>query len=123
MPRNKPWSFAEQAAVCAAYWVLLRREMAGEPINKAEARRTVLPLLDDRSAGSYEMKMCNISAMRASRDETWIKGYKPLGNAQKSLVDAFEYVDKVAPATTDEDVMNNTLLSPAVAYRQALQED
>ena len=87
MATGKPWNEIEQQLIITAYLNMLNEELAGRKFNKAETRRTVLPLLAGRSAGSYEMKCCNISAALDSLGLKWIKGYKPLPGYQKSLKD------------------------------------
>lgn len=96
MTTGKPWTEREQRIIAAAYLVLLERErnVYGPAFVKAKMRRAVLPLLDGRSAGSYEMKMCNISAARHAAGRFWIEGYKPLGNAQKSLLEVLDSVGR-----------------------------
>jgi len=67
---------------------MLADDIAGRSYNKAEHRRALQPLLDDRSEGSIEFKHQNISAVLKGLGEIWITGYKPAFNFQMALVDA-----------------------------------
>lgn len=67
---------------------MLADDVAGRPYNKAAHRRQLLPLLNNRSAGSVEFKHQNISAVLKGLGEVWITGYKPAFNFQTSLVGA-----------------------------------
>ena len=67
---------------------MLADDIAGRSYKKAEHRRALQPLLDDRSEGSIEFKHQNISAVLKGLGEIWIPGYKPAFNFQMSLVDA-----------------------------------
>jgi len=89
---RKNWTDQENANICAAYFYILERELRGEKVNKSMVRKNCLAFLNDRSAGSYEMKMCNISAYLDRIHAPFIKGYKPRGHAQKSLETAINAV-------------------------------
>ena len=67
---------------------MLARDIVGEPYSKAEHRRALLPLLQNRSEGSVEFKHQNISAVLKGLGESWIFGYKPAFNFQMTLADA-----------------------------------
>jgi len=94
MVTGKAWTPEEVQIICMAYAKMLIMEQNTPPIkfNKSQIRREILPQLDGRSAGSYEMKCCNISAALAKRGFVWIKGYKPLKGYQaileKAIIDA-----------------------------------
>ena len=84
--KRRNWTEHEQRIICRAWLYLLDEQRAGRKINKAALCRTTLPLLNDRSRGSYELKMMNVSAAAAALGWTeTVKGYKPAGHAQKSL--------------------------------------
>jgi len=85
MATSKPWTDDEQRTICKAYAAMLVCEENGQPFNKAAIRRAILPELDGRSAGSYELKMCNISAALDKWARPYIKGYKPLAGYQRTL--------------------------------------
>lgn len=55
------WSDFENDAVVAAYFSMLSDELSGRRYNKAAQNRTLQDQID-RSRGSIEFKMCNISA-------------------------------------------------------------
>ena len=83
-----PWTDSENDLVVADYFAMLAADCAGKPYSKADHRRALLPLLDQRSEGSVEFKHQNISAVLKGLGEDWIPGYKPAFNFQGSLVDA-----------------------------------
>ena len=80
------WKDQDIAVLLSTYVYMRRIESTGVRVNKAQLRRDALAQLQDvRSAGSYEMKMCNISAAMIACGQPIVNGYKPLGHAQKSL--------------------------------------
>lgn len=85
---NGAWTDKENDLIVADYFAMLADDIAGRPYNKAERRRALLPQLNDRSAGSIELKHQNISAVLKGLGEDWIPGYKPAFNFQITLVDA-----------------------------------
>ena len=90
--KRRNWTEEEQRIICRAYLALLEWEKQGRKANKAALCRATLPLLDDRSRGSYELKMMNVSAAMLSihPDLPTVTGYKPYGHAQKSLKDILQ---------------------------------
>ena len=83
------WTDDENRVIARAYLNMLRAELAGAKYNKAATRRAGLEQMaatrDDgraRSAGSWEMKCCNISAVLDRAGLRYIRGYKPLGHGQ-----------------------------------------
>src|SRR5438552_12974919 len=92
MPED--WTTAENEAIVRAYFSMLRDEQLGNPVNKAAHRRSLLPLLNNRSTKSIEYKHRNISAVLAATNRPYIEGYLPATNFQGSLADAIEvFVD------------------------------
>ena len=85
---NGPWTDEENDLIVADYFAMLAEDIAGHRYNKAEHRRALLPLLNQRSEGSVEFKHQNISAVLKGLGEDWIPGYKPAFNFQVTLVDA-----------------------------------
>lgn len=85
---NAPWTDAENDLIVADYFAMLKNDLVKETYNKAQHRRTLMPLLNGRSEGSIEFKHQNISAVLKSLGETWIMGYKPAFNFQMKLVNA-----------------------------------
>ena len=80
-----PWTNHEVELIIADYFQMFTDESSGFPVNKAEHRRYLLPLLINRSAGSIEFKHQNISAVLINLGQPYIKGYKPRFNYQKLL--------------------------------------
>ncbi|HKK84524.1 MAG TPA: hypothetical protein VJ942_03275, partial [Roseovarius sp.] len=74
---SQAWTDAENDLIVADYFAMLADDVAGRPYKKAEHRRQLLPLLNNRSAGSVEFKHQNISAVLKGLGEVWITGYKP----------------------------------------------
>ena len=85
---NGPWTDEENDLIVADYFAMLAEDMAGRPYNKAQHRRSLMPLLRSRTEGSIEFKNQNISAVLKGLGEDWIPGYKPAFNFQMTLVDA-----------------------------------
>ena len=86
--KRRNWTPAEQNTVIQVYYWMLRQQAEGRKFNKAAAGREVIPKLDNRSKGSYEAKLMNISAVMQAHGLPMVKGYAPLGHSQKSLTDA-----------------------------------
>lgn len=82
-----PWRDGENDLIVADYFAMLKAELSGRKINKAEHRRHLQHLIG-RAEGSIEYKHQNISAVLVGMGETWINGYKPAYNYQGSLEDA-----------------------------------
>lgn len=119
MSNPTAWSSDEVELIVADYFAMLRQEMAGERVNKAEHNRRLQARLNNRSSGSIEFKHANITAALLSiGDYPGIDGYKPRWNYQASLEKAIlEYlagepdfyaevaqspvVDPVEPVATD----------------------
>lgn len=85
MTTGKAWTPEELEIIVRAYLDMLLEEVEGRKFNKSAIRRAVLPQLDGRSAGSYEMKCCNISAAARDMGYKWISGYKPLPGYQRAI--------------------------------------
>jgi len=85
---NGPWTDEENDLIVADYFAMLAEDMAGRSYNKAQHRRSLMPLLRSRTEGSIEFKHQNISAVLKGLGEDWIPGYKPAFNFQMTLVDA-----------------------------------
>lgn len=84
------WSRLEVEATVSDYLEMLEAEIRGEPYVKAEHRRALQPLLDDRSEGAIEYKHQNISAVLIDLGYPYIAGYKPAFNYQQLLFDVVE---------------------------------
>lgn len=79
------WSKVEVELIVADYFQMLSDELIGKPYVKAEHRKKLLSLLNNRSDGSIEFKHQNISAVLISLGQPYIKGYLPRFNYQKIL--------------------------------------
>jgi hypothetical protein len=81
------WSRVEVEATVASYFAMLHEELSGKRYNKAEYRRKLAPLLDNRSEQSIEFKFANISAVLIELQFPYVPGYKPRSNYQGLLFD------------------------------------
>ncbi|WP_156393057.1 HNH endonuclease signature motif containing protein [Rhizobium sp. Root1220] len=81
-PENsRDWTDAELFACVVAYRDLQMEEQAGVRVNKTEKRNSVLrDALSSRSAGAYEFRMANISAVLEELGLQTLNGYLPRGN-------------------------------------------
>jgi hypothetical protein len=82
------WSNTEVQLIIADYFNMLSAELKGEAYSKAEHRRALKPLLQNRSDSSVEYKHQNISAVLIELGQPYIKGYIPRFNYQAILKDA-----------------------------------
>ena len=81
------WSKIEVALIIADYFDMLIKELNRIPYKKADHRRQILPLLNNRSEGSIEFKHQNISAILINLGRPYIIGYLPRYNYQNLLED------------------------------------
>lgn len=89
------WTAIECELIVADYFKMLSLELAGKSFNKAEHRRQLQPLLNNRSGGSIEFKHQNISAVLIRLGRPYIKGYLPRYNAQSLLAEkVIEYLSE-----------------------------
>lgn len=87
------WSNEEVELIVADYFQMLSLELANKPYSKAQHRRQLLPLLNNRSEGSIEFKHQNISAVLIKLGQPYIKGYLPRLNVQSLLIEkVIEYL-------------------------------
>ena len=82
--RPQPWTDDELKHLVKAYCAMLALEVAGEKYSKAE-HNLKLQTQINRSRGSIEMKMMNVSAVLVEMKRRFIKGYKPYPNYQSAL--------------------------------------
>lgn len=88
------WAREEVEATVGDYFSMLRDELAGIPVNKAQHNERLRPLLRGRSKGSVEFKHANISAVLTLYGYPYIDGYKPRFNFQALLEQVvLEYLD------------------------------
>lgn len=78
------WSRKEVDLVVDAYFTMLRLELGGESYSKAGIRRQLMTQIQ-RSEGSIEFKMANVSAALIEVGGIPIEGYKPRRNIQHLL--------------------------------------
>jgi hypothetical protein len=97
----KDWAFNEVTAIVNDYFDMLKKELMGIDYVKAEHRRNVAKLLNDRSEGSIEFKHQNISAVLIEMGLPYISGYKPRGNYQQLLKEEVENYLSVHPELDD----------------------
>ena len=76
---RKAWTDEENMKVLALYFSFLDYQRNGEKYQKAAPVRAMAESLE-RSKGSIECKLMNISAIRAEHNGEIVKGYKPLSN-------------------------------------------
>ncbi|MFT3705685.1 MAG: DUF3883 domain-containing protein [Agriterribacter sp.] len=84
---NTDWSEEEVRLIVEDYFKMLSLEIDNNQYNKSQHRRTLLPLLNERSPGAVEFKHQNISAALIKMGLPFIKGYKPLFNYQKEIIE------------------------------------
>lgn len=96
---------------------MLTLELNGQAYNKTRHREALLPKLDGRSAASIEQKHRNISAVMRALGYPWIRGYKPLANFQKLLIEAVEaqlkarpQLDMAARAAVEQPAVSPTVM-------------
>lgn len=112
---NKDWSNVEVELIVADYFSMLIDEIKGVLINKAEHRRVLIPLLNNRSKGSVEFKHQNISAVLRKFGLPYIRGYKPLLNYQSILEDGVrDYLGLNQSIERIFEDFAETVLSPSI---------
>lgn len=79
------WTEREVELIVSDYFNMLAAELTAQIYSKAEHRRSLLPLLNNRSEGSIEFKHQNISAVLINLGQLYIRGYLPRFNYQKNL--------------------------------------
>ena len=88
--KRRNWSRYEVEATVASYLDMLVLEREGLPYNKAERRRALQALLEQRSERAIEDKHQNISAVLIELGLPYISGYKPLFNYQGLVKEVVE---------------------------------
>jgi 5-methylcytosine-specific restriction protein A len=95
---GQPWTESELRGCVATYKSLLEEELAGGRPNKSLARRAALAsFLSQRSAGSYEFRMQNISALLEELGLPRIKGYLPRWNVGTTRVNLVRLINEYFP--------------------------
>ncbi|MDR6820237.1 hypothetical protein J2X76_005434 [Neorhizobium sp. 2083] len=88
MPKDDDldWTDNELRSAVRAYFQMLDLELREEPYVKAEFRRQLIGReLLNRTDGSVEFRMQNISSVLQKLGEPWIKGYKPAEHVGPSV--------------------------------------
>lgn len=89
--KGKPWNIDEQRAVCFAWSIMELATEQGIKFNKSAIRRELIAgPLANRSNGSIEAKLMNVSAAAVDIGLRPLKGYKPAPNYQASLRDVLK---------------------------------
>jgi hypothetical protein len=78
------WAAAEIQSTVAAYFAMLRAELAGQSYVKADSNRQV-QAATGRSRGAVEFKFANVSAVLRDIGLPYVLGYQPRGNYQGAL--------------------------------------
>src|SRR5262245_24237106 len=108
------WSREEVEATVGDYFAMLRDELAGLRVNKAEHNEHLRRLLRNRSKGSVEFKHANISAVLTLYGYPYIEGYKPRFNFQALLEQVvLEYLD--VHGDFFEPLVTGPVLNPTAA--------
>jgi hypothetical protein len=85
--RGASWTRFEIEATIAAYERMLQNELRGVRYSKSDVVRDLMVLMPVRSRGAVELKLQNVSAVRAELGLPWIDGYKPMAHYQSALRD------------------------------------
>ena len=86
---RRTWTDAEVRTLCALYQSMLTAQRAGERFVKAPAVRACAAELQ-RSKGSVEAKLMNLSACQRDLGRDYVAGYKPLPSYAKSMLQIVE---------------------------------
>lgn len=84
MASGTDWTGEENAVLVRAYLDMLELELSGQRFSKAEFSRRVGAQIQ-RTRGSIEYKLQNVSQALLEINHPWIEGYKPARNLQDSL--------------------------------------
>ena len=108
------WAKYEVELIVASYFSMLEKELLGEKYSKAEHRRELLSLLNNRSKGSIEFKHQNISAVLIKFGQTYLKGYLPRYNYKKMLEDVVldQLVSNISLMEKVEEFVSKSISRP-----------
>jgi 5-methylcytosine-specific restriction protein A len=120
--KNEDWNEPEIKAAVGAYLTMLAFELEGQSFNKAQANRLLRQgALTDRSEGSVEFRMRNISTVLQRMGRDWIVGYKPAknvgANVEKGIREAL--ASDISEPSADEDTLERRA---AVLQKQKIKE-
>ncbi|MCF8228607.1 MAG: DUF3883 domain-containing protein [Bacteroidales bacterium] len=116
------WSNIEVETIISDYFSMLSLEISGKSYSKAEHRRALLPLLNNRSEGSIEFKHQNISAVLIKLGQPYIKGYLPRYNYQRILEEkVIEYLSAHSQIENHfESFASRQIFKPELDYENLL---
>lgn len=82
------WTEQELGLLALTYWRMMVAQSEGSKVNKSALRREMIAKGCDRSHGSIEAKLMNMSAamVDAGYARYVVKGYKPAPNYQRVLL-------------------------------------
>ena len=83
---RKSWSESECIQLIELYSVMYAHQLASEAYSKAALVRGLMADIE-RTKGSIEAKLMNVSGVLNASGHAYVTGYKPLSNAQKMLAD------------------------------------
>jgi 5-methylcytosine-specific restriction protein A len=115
--KNEDWSESEIKAAVGAYLTMLALEQNEQKFNKALEHRLLRQgALADRTEGSVEFRMRNISTVLQRMECKWIEGYKPAKNVGSNVEQGIReaLASDVFEPSADED----TLERRAIALEQ-----
>jgi len=108
------WTNAEIDASVRAYIDMLEKEVSNKSYSKAEVNRTLREtVLLNRTKGSVEFRMQNISSVLKKMNRRWIEGYKPAANVGRNveslIIKSLERIDAISPADLTPESDNAAL--------------
>ena len=116
---NNDWTQKEVELIVADYFEMLQSELEDKDYNKT-AHRTALLQVIKRSEASIEFKHRNISAVLINMGLPYIRGYKPLFNYQKQLLEiqVSNYLNN-SQATFEKDFENFNEKLSEISFRKS----
>lgn len=122
--KSVPWRTAEIEATVAAYFEMLRLELAGTPFAKSEYNERVRRLLNNRSKAAVEYKFENISAVLVNHGQVYVRGYLPAQNYQQALesavLEGLAGRDDLVEVVDDSPILNPQPPSTVPAFADIL---
>jgi 5-methylcytosine-specific restriction protein A len=87
------WSNDELRACVVAYFQMAENDAKGVKYKKTEVYRDLSTgIVSDRSEGSIERRMCNISHVFDLMGEPWVKGLKPLPHVGANIIESIRTI-------------------------------
>jgi hypothetical protein len=120
-----PWSTPKIEATVAAYFEMLRLELAGKSYVKADRNARLRRLLNDRSKAAVEYKFQNVSGVLVNYGHVYVRGYLPAQNYQRALESAvLEWIggrSDFADVIDDSPVLNPVAPMTIPAYSRIVR--